>query len=78
MYARMFSQTNPQMTQEELFSLVGAAVVAKNGLAAAPASAAPMATQPFSPSVNSAPVVHSQPVDASNAFAGMGFNFDDD
>ena len=78
MYARMFSQTNPQMTQAELFSLVGAAVVAKNGLAAAPASAAPMATQPFSPSVNSAPVVHSQPVDASNAFAGMGFNFDDD
>lgn len=79
-FAHAFAAANPKMTREELFSLVGAAVMAKHGLTmSAPASAAPPPPAvPFAPAATSAPVVHQKPVDDSNPFAGMGRNFDEE
>lgn len=45
-FARLFRQSNPQMKQADLLAMVGAAVMAKHGLTAAPAAA---------PAVNGAP-----------------------
>jgi hypothetical protein len=80
MFAKTFSAANPRMTQAELFSLVGAAVMAKNGLAMSPTAPA-AAAQPamgFTPAVASAPVTHQKPVDDSNPFSGMGRHFDEE
>lgn len=80
-FAQAISATNPRITQQELFSLVGAAVMAKHGLAAAPASVPqqrPAAPSGFTPAVASAPVTHQKPIQDSNPFAGMGFSFDDE
>jgi hypothetical protein len=79
MFAQTFANAKPGISQSELFSLVGAAVMAKNGLAAsaAPAAASPTPS-PFTPAVTSAPVTHQKPVGEQNPFAGMGFNFDDE
>lgn len=79
-FAQAISATNPRITQQELFSLVGAAVMAKHGLSAAPASV-PQQRAPasgFTPAVASAPVTHQKPIQDSNPFAGMGFSFDDE
>lgn len=82
MFAQTFAAANPKMSQSELFSLVGAAVMAKHGLAmpsTAPAASAPAASAPsFTPAVASAPVTHQKPVGEQNPFAGMGFHFDDE
>lgn len=81
MFAKTFSAANPQMTRDELFSLVGAAVMAKHGIGIAPPAAAPTASTPavaFTPAVASAPVTHQQPVADSNPFAGMGRHFDEE
>ena len=79
-FAQTFANAKPGMSQSELFSLVGAAVMAKHGLAAtaaAPVAASPAAS-PFTPAVTSAPVTHQKPVGEQNPFAGLGFNFDDE
>ena len=80
-FAQTFAKATPGIDRATLFSMVGAAVSAKHGLAAPAPSAAPAApvapAATFTPAVASAPVVHTQTVDAS-PFAGMGMNFDDD
>lgn len=79
MFAQTFAAANPRITQAELFSLVGAAVMAKHGLSANAAAAAPASPSPsFTPAVASAPVTHQKPVGESSPFAGMGFHFDDE
>jgi hypothetical protein len=86
-FANMFRQQNPQMTRDELFDRVGAAVMAMRGIA----PAAHVATQPGVvsavpvPSVAPAPahfvpaqggsVVATQPV-KSNGWDAMGQDFD--
>lgn len=80
-FAQAFAKASPGLSRENLFSMVGAAVMAKHGLQGGqtpPAPAAAMAPAPsFTPAVASAPVIHTQQVD-QNPFAGMGMAYDED
>lgn len=73
--AKAFSQANPKITKAQLFDLVGAAVMAKHGIAA---GAAPAAQRPqaFMPASNSAPVVVSSTPVNDGLFEGLGREYD--
>jgi hypothetical protein len=76
-YANAFAQNNPGLNRQQLFQLVGTAVMAKYGVtgqAAAPRSTA--TRQPaFQPASNSAPIVSRTPIDES-PFAALGMDFE--
>ncbi len=81
MFANLFRQANPQATPDELFSAVGAAVMAKNGLTAAPpvpgvngVVAASPQPAPFVPARAGASLRVTP--DDPNPFAGLGQDFD--
>lgn len=80
-FAQVFRATNPQLEHEALLGMVAAAVMAKHGLAAAPAKAngvkPPAAKQAAFVPARPGTVVHAEPVD-DNPFAGVGRSFDDD
>jgi len=77
-FAQIFKQQNPQMTKDDFFAMVGAAVMAKHGLMNAPsAPAAPVgatpstpATPPFTPAKPGA-AVRTTPIEES-PFSGLG------
>jgi hypothetical protein len=73
---KAFTSANPKITREQLFDLVGAAVMVKHGIV--PGAAAPSTVQAptgFVPASNSAPVVvSSTPVD--NLFEGLGREYE--
>jgi hypothetical protein len=88
-FAQMFRQQNPQMTQDELFTRVGAATMAMHGIVpGVPPAASPgvVSVTPIAPSAPAvAPFVPAQggTVVAANpvagqpsGFAGMGLDFD--
>lgn len=79
-FAKMFHQANPKISRKDLFSMVGSAVMAKHGIAAAiptppPASVSP-AVPGFAPAAAGAPIVHSTPILDENPFMGLGREFD--
>lgn len=80
-FAQLMRQSNPKITQDDLFAMVGAAVMAKHGLSGAPAAAnggaPPRPAQP-------APFVPAQPgasvkivPEPESPFAGLGKVFDE-
>lgn len=80
-FSNSFKRTNPNMTQADLFAMVGSAIMAKHGLQAA---AAPrggqnpqrVPTPPFVPAQNGSGVnIQTQP--ESDPWAGMGLDHDD-
>lgn len=85
-FATTLRQVNPQITQDELWSMVAASVAAKHGLASVMGAAAPSANggtaprlpqqEPFVPARPGATVrVTPEP---DNPFMGMGRDFDND
>jgi hypothetical protein len=79
-FANVLRQTSPQITQDDLFAMVGAAVMAKHGLHGVPASATNGAVRPTQP----APFVPARPgtsvkvtQEPESPFAGLGKDFDD-
>lgn len=85
-FARIFRQQNPDMSLEDLFSMTGAAVMAKYGLhaAAVAPSAAPNGGRPPQPAAQTPPfapaaagaVVRTTPIE-ENPFAGLGKDWDE-
>lgn len=78
-FAKTFRQVNAQISQDELWSLVAASVMAKHGLAAPNGSGAPPrppATEPFVPARPGA-VVRTTP-EPDNPFIGMGRDYEED
>lgn len=80
-FANGFRQMNPQISQADLFAMVGAAIMAKHGLGAAPA--APVVSNgggqtqvPFVPAVPGATVRTTQ--EPVNPWEGLGKDFDDE
>lgn len=73
---KAFSQQNPKITREQLFDIVGAAVMAKHGIVAGAAAPPPVQTPAgFVPASSSAPVVvSSAPVE--NLFEGLGREYE--
>lgn len=83
-FAKLFRQQSPQMAMSELFQMVGAAVMAKNGLSAAVAAPHPAANgRPPQPAITAPPFaparagaeVRTTPVE-ENPFAGLGQDWD--
>jgi len=78
-FARIFRQQDPNMEFEQLTSLVGAAVMARNGLAPGMANGSPTVVQPATaaPFVPARPGVSVQttPMD-DNPFMGLGQDYD--
>lgn len=77
-YAKAFAATNPQITKQQLFDLVGAAVMAKNGIANQPAAVVRGNARPapaFTPAGRSAPII-AQTVVEESPFQGLGMEFD--
>ena len=75
-YAAAFAQQNPGINRQQLFDLVGTAVMAKYGLVSQPTAPAPARPQAFSPAVGSAPIVAQSTIEQANPFAGMGMDFE--
>jgi hypothetical protein len=79
-FANGFRQMNPKMSQDDLFAMVGAAVMAKHGVSSAPVpgpnGAAPVAQpMPFVPAAAGAKVSMAAIPDP---WAGLGQSFDDE
>lgn len=77
-FSRAFRAANPQITQEDLFSMVGSAVMAKHGLVNQPAApAAPQQPQvpAFVPARSGASV--QMVPEPENPFAGLGRDHDE-
>lgn len=75
-FASMLRQTNPRISEADLFSMVGAAVMAKNGLSMQPAvaPARPPQPAPFVPATPGSSVrVVPEP---ESPFAGLGQDWD--
>lgn len=75
---KAFTAANPKITKEQLFQLVGAATMAKHGIAPGVRPPAPVsrAAPAFTPAATSAPqVVHQTPV-SDNLFDGMGRDYE--
>ena len=84
MFANAFRTANPQVSQEDLFAMTGAAIMAKHGLTAVapqngvdpnPPPAPKPTTKPFVPARQGASV-QVEP-EAENPFAGLGEVFDE-
>lgn len=79
-FANGFRQMNPQISQADLFAMVGAAIMAKHGLGAAPA--APVVPNgggpqvPFVPAAPGATVRTTQ--EPVNPWDGLGKDYDDE
>lgn len=75
-FATMLRQTNPRISEQDLFAMVGAAVMAKNGISAVPAAPAarPPQPAPFVPATPGASVrVVPEP---ESPYAGLGQDWD--
>jgi hypothetical protein len=83
-YARLFRAQSPNMPMDQFYTLVGAAVMAKNGIAGSQASAGVNGAHPPQPAVHAPPfapaapgaTVKTTPVE-ENPFAGLGKDWDD-
>jgi hypothetical protein len=83
-FATTFRQVNPNVTQDELWSLIAASVAAKHGVQLVGAQAAanggapprPPATEPFAPA-RPGVTVRTTP-EAANPYEGMGIDFDEE
>lgn len=73
-FAIAFRQANPKVGEEELFSLVGAAVMAKYGLQPKPNGAAVQQPQPYVPARPGASVKVTP--EAPGPWDGLGMDFD--
>lgn len=74
-YSQAFAQANPNLTREQLFSLVGTSVMSKNGIVPIAAKPATIRPQAFSPASSSAPIISQSPVN-ENPFQGLGMEFE--
>lgn len=79
-FAQMLRGSNPQITQADLFAMVGAAVMAKNNLSAPATNGAAGTPRPAQPApfVPATPGAHVRVIPEGEApFAGLGKDFDE-
>lgn len=76
-FSRAFAQANPGITRQQLFDMVGTAVMTRHGIV--PQVQVPgsrVAAPAFTPAANSAPIVQQTQVQENGSFMGLGQDYD--